>query len=232
MRGEPSGDGVASSGLVVDAEVDGAGVLQEQEVPERAGAVVTVDAVGIAGMVFVAGRFVERPFDHAGPAGAVDAAKPQHHGRNGTAEDEALPLEEAKAARAYRSGWGVFVHPLAVLLAVDAGAGDEDEAPKSVPGRQSREEVRRAIYIDGLVGLVGGASGGGCVDDSVEVFGQDVGRHGCGEIRVYRMDPAWEGGGSMSRKLWVWFSYCFEGVHREIALERPLLAAPQGYLRR
>src|SRR5215211_2427404 len=35
---------------------------------------------------------------------------------------------------------------------------------------------------------------------------------------------------SMSRMLWVWFSYCFEGVHREVASERPLLAAPQSYL--
>src|SRR5215211_6456870 len=36
---------------------------------------------------------------------------------------------------------------------------------------------------------------------------------------------------SMSRKLWVWFTYRFEDVHREVAPERPLLAAPQGYLR-
>ena len=31
---------------------------------------------------------------------------------------------------------------------------------------------------------------------------------------------------SMSRMLWVRFFYCFEGVHREVALQRPLLAAP------
>lgn len=37
---------------------------------------------------------------------------------------------------------------------------------------------------------------------------------------------------SMSRKLWVRFFYCFENVHREVALQRPLLAAPQHYLRR
>lgn len=37
---------------------------------------------------------------------------------------------------------------------------------------------------------------------------------------------------SMSRKLWVWFLCCLESVHREIAPERPLLTAPQGYLRR
>jgi uncharacterized metal-binding protein len=24
--------------------------------------------------------------------------------------------------------------------------------------------------------------------------------------------------------LWVWFPYCFEGVHRELALQRPLLS--------
>src|SRR5215213_9422593 len=35
----------------------------------------------------------------------------------------------------------------------------------------------------------------------------------------------------MSRKLWVGFLYCFESVHREVTSERPLLAAPQGYLR-
>src|SRR5215213_1264844 len=35
----------------------------------------------------------------------------------------------------------------------------------------------------------------------------------------------------MSRKLWVGFLYCFESVHREVTPERPLLAAPQGYLR-
>jgi hypothetical protein len=28
---------------------------------------------------------------------------------------------------------------------------------------------------------------------------------------------------SMSRILWVWFSHCFEGVHREVALQHPLL---------
>jgi len=31
---------------------------------------------------------------------------------------------------------------------------------------------------------------------------------------------------SMSRTLWVWFSYCFKGVYREVALQRSLLAAP------
>src|SRR3712207_1161543 len=36
---------------------------------------------------------------------------------------------------------------------------------------------------------------------------------------------------SMSRMLWVWAFRCLEGVHREVALQRPLLAAPQGYLR-
>src|SRR3712207_1175446 len=35
----------------------------------------------------------------------------------------------------------------------------------------------------------------------------------------------------MSRMLWVWVFRCLEGVHREVALQRPLLAAPQGYLR-
>ncbi len=36
---------------------------------------------------------------------------------------------------------------------------------------------------------------------------------------------------SMSRKLWVRFLCFFQGVHRKIALQRPLLAAPQDYLR-
>src|SRR5215210_2945949 len=35
----------------------------------------------------------------------------------------------------------------------------------------------------------------------------------------------------MSRKLWVWFLCSSEGVHREVASERPLFAAPQSYLR-
>src|SRR5215218_6664532 len=35
----------------------------------------------------------------------------------------------------------------------------------------------------------------------------------------------------MSRKLWVWFLRFFEGVHREVAPERPLFAASQDYLR-
>jgi hypothetical protein len=34
----------------------------------------------------------------------------------------------------------------------------------------------------------------------------------------------------MSRKLWVRLFHCFEGIHREVALQRPLLAAPQCYL--
>jgi hypothetical protein len=37
---------------------------------------------------------------------------------------------------------------------------------------------------------------------------------------------------SMSRKLWVRVSYWFEGIHRQVAPERPLLAAPQSDLRR
>ncbi len=37
---------------------------------------------------------------------------------------------------------------------------------------------------------------------------------------------------SMSGKLWVWVFYCFESIHRKVAFQRPLLAAPQGYLRR
>src|SRR5215217_3018628 len=36
---------------------------------------------------------------------------------------------------------------------------------------------------------------------------------------------------SMSRILWVWFLCYLKSVHREVAPERPLLAAPQGYLR-
>src|SRR5215212_4432923 len=32
-------------------------------------------------------------------------------------------------------------------------------------------------------------------------------------------------------QLWVWFLRCLEGVHGEVAPERPLLASPQGYLR-
>src|SRR3712207_8824974 len=36
----------------------------------------------------------------------------------------------------------------------------------------------------------------------------------------------------MSRMLWGRVLRCFEGVHREVAFQRPLLAAPQGYLRR
>src|SRR5215211_7057671 len=36
---------------------------------------------------------------------------------------------------------------------------------------------------------------------------------------------------SMSRKLWVRFFHCLEGIHREVTFQRPLLAAPQGYLR-
>ena len=35
----------------------------------------------------------------------------------------------------------------------------------------------------------------------------------------------------MSRKLWVGFLYYFESVHGEVTPERPLFAAPQGYLR-
>ena len=36
----------------------------------------------------------------------------------------------------------------------------------------------------------------------------------------------------MSRMLWVWFSYRFEGIRREVALQqRPLLTAPQSYFR-
>src|SRR5215211_3684901 len=40
-----------------------------------------------------------------------------------------------------------------------------------------------------------------------------------------------EGDESMSRKLWVRFFHCLEGIHREVTFQRPLLAAPQGYLR-
>jgi hypothetical protein len=53
------------------------------------------------------------------------------------------------------------------------------------------------------------------------------------ELRVNVLEQ--EQGGTcvlQCRMLWVWFSYCFEGVHREVALQRPLLAAPQSYQRR
>src|SRR5215213_3866303 len=53
----------------------------------------------------------------------------------------------------------------------------------------------------------------------------------------YRQVKRWPGSplgcgfySSMSRKLWVRLFHCFEGVHREVALQRPLLAAPQCYL--
>src|SRR5919202_789447 len=36
----------------------------------------------------------------------------------------------------------------------------------------------------------------------------------------------------MSGMLWVWVSRYFKGVHREVALQRPLLTASQRYLRR
>src|SRR5215216_1511395 len=34
----------------------------------------------------------------------------------------------------------------------------------------------------------------------------------------------------MSRKLWLRLFHCFEGVYREVALQHPLLGAPQRYL--
>ncbi len=72
---------------MVHTEVDRVGVLKEQEVPERAGAVVAVDAVCVAGWVYLAGLFAERALDRAGPAGSVDAAEPQNYGGYGAAED-------------------------------------------------------------------------------------------------------------------------------------------------
>jgi hypothetical protein len=173
---------------VIHAEVDRIGILKEQEMPERAGAVVAVDAVCVAGRVYLAGLFAERAFDRAGPAGAVDAAEPQNHGGDGAAEDEALPFEEATAARAPRLRRRIFVHPLAILLAVDAGAGDEDEAPGSTLGGQNREKVARTVHVGGLIGLVGRASRRGCVDDSVEVSRQGAGRQVRREVCLYRMD--------------------------------------------
>ena len=144
---------------MVHAEVEWVWVSKEQEVPERAGAVVAVDAVGVASRVYLAGLFAERAFDRAGPAGPIDAAESQHHGGDGAAEDEALPFEKATPARALGLSRRAFVNPPAVLLTVDAGAGDEDEAPENVMGRQSREDVAGAIYISGFVELVGGATG-------------------------------------------------------------------------
>jgi hypothetical protein len=35
---------------------------------------------------------------------------------------------------------------------------------------------------------------------------------------------------SMSQMLWDWSLCSLEGIHREVASERPLFAAPQGYL--
>ncbi len=56
-RGEPFSNGTAGGGLVIYAEVDRVGVLKEQKVPERAGAVFAVDTVGVAGRVYLAGLF-------------------------------------------------------------------------------------------------------------------------------------------------------------------------------
>ena len=56
-RGEPFGDCAAGGGLMIHAEVDKIGILKEKEVPERAGAIVAVDAVGVARRVYLARLF-------------------------------------------------------------------------------------------------------------------------------------------------------------------------------
>lgn len=127
--GEPFGDGSAVGGLVVYAEVDGFRVGEKEEVAEGAGAVVAVNAVGVLGRGVLRGWGTQGAFDHAGPAGPVDAAEPQHRRPKRSPENQLLPFEEALSG-----GVGGFrrrdlVYPFPVLLAVDPGAGDEDEAP-------------------------------------------------------------------------------------------------------
>jgi hypothetical protein len=175
---------VAGGGFVVHTEVDRGGVGQEDEVAEGAGAVVAVDAVGVPGLVFF-GRSAERALYRAGPSGPVDTAQAEDGRGEGAAEREAFSFEEAFATSGFGLGRGFLVYPLAVLLGVDAGARNEDEAPEILLRFEGREEVSWALRVGEPVGLVRGATWRGGVDDDVEVGGQGVRRQGFGVGRAF-----------------------------------------------
>jgi hypothetical protein len=125
---------------MVYAKVDRSGLFEEEEVAQGASAVIAVDAVGVSrGNFFVS--LAECALYHAGPARAIGASEAEDGRVEGTIEHGVLTFEEAFAREAVGLGWRLLIHPLTVLLGVDAGAGDEDEAPEVHLRREGREEV-------------------------------------------------------------------------------------------
>lgn len=98
---------------------------------QSVGAVVAVNAVGVTAWIFFFGRLAERAIYGAGPSGTIDAAEAKNGCGEGTAKHAALAFEEALTRVALGFGRRLLVHPLALSLRVNTGAGDEDEAPEA-----------------------------------------------------------------------------------------------------
>src|SRR5262249_27481042 len=99
--GEPVEHGARLRGLVVDADPDGIGLLEGQEVASRSGAVVAMDPVGPAWRT-VGARCQAAPdaVDQPRTTRPVDAGEAEHDRRNPAGEHEALALQHAPAGEA------------------------------------------------------------------------------------------------------------------------------------
>ena len=179
---------------MVDAQIEGGSIFEEDEVTQGADAVVAVDAVDIPVLVFPVGCPVEHPLYRTASARTVDTAQAERDRRYWAAQHEAFTFEEAFPALAFGFGRRFLVHPLAASLGVNSSAGDENEAVEASLRGEGREQVERAIDVDISIYLFRGAGGRGGVDNDVEFRGQGGGRQRRGEVGPNRVYVGREGG--------------------------------------
>jgi hypothetical protein len=118
-----------------------AGIGHEQE-RQQACRIVGMDAVAVQRRRTahpVAGpHLAEQP----APAGAVDASQAHHAGRHAAAQRQRLGLQQHLAGPGGRLAGRGLVHPFACLLPIDPGAGDKQQAPRTLAAlRQPAEHM-------------------------------------------------------------------------------------------
>ena len=122
------------AGRVVHTNIERGRCGELSDVPQDSNAILFVNSVGIARRWVCAGATRANPADEAVPLWPVDTGKSYDNGYAGMTPKACFGLKEAPAGKAGRLGHAGFVDPFALILPVDTGTGDENDAGTRIPG--------------------------------------------------------------------------------------------------
>ncbi|KAG0773238.1 hypothetical protein G6F22_015043 [Rhizopus arrhizus] len=157
---------------VVAADVDGIDVRQQRQMHYRGRCIVDMDAVGpMLGLHGRARRPVAQPLDQLQAARPVQAGQPQRGGRQPARGQRRFGLQQHLAVEPLRRGRRVFVHPAALVFAID-GAGRHEHHALEPRRIQYVQHGLQAINEDTPVDRCVARSRGRQVDQAGHARGQ------------------------------------------------------------